>query len=66
MKNTAAIRRPNYAAYRRRAFIHTNANSFPNAANGRYFLEKLLDTALAAATTVGVVVIMVFVFAVLA
>ena len=65
MKATAIIRRINYAACRRRAFIRTNANILPNAAGGRYFLEKLLDTALAAATTVAVVVALMFSFLVL-
>ncbi len=32
----------------------------PNAARPRYFLEKLLDAALAAVTTVAMVVILVF------
>lgn len=64
MKNTAVIRRPNYAAARRRSYRRTNACAFPNAANGRYFLEKLLDAALAAVTTMGVVVIFVFIFTV--
>lgn len=66
MKNTAAIRRPNFAACRRRAFVRTNVSAFPNAAKGRYFLEKLLDAALAAATTLSVVVILVFIFTVFA
>ena len=66
MKATAIIRRTNYAACRRRAFIRTNANILPNAAGGRYFLERLLDAALAAATTVGVVVALMFCFLVLA
>lgn len=66
MKTTAAIRRPNYAAYRRRAANRVNANVVPNAAQGRYFLEKLLDAALAAATTMAVVVILLFVFTVFA
>lgn len=64
MKTTAAIRRPNYAACRRRAYVRANANPFPNAAKGRYFLEKLLDAALAAATTVGVAVTLLFMFTV--
>ena len=66
MKTTALIRRPNYAASRRRAFIRANASILPNAASRRYFLEKLLDAALAAATTLGVVVILMFSFTVLA
>ncbi|MBR2889660.1 MAG: hypothetical protein IKC09_05230 [Oscillospiraceae bacterium] len=61
MKNTAAIRRPNFAACRRRAYIRTNHNPFPNAARAGYFLEKVLDGALAAATTLAVVVILLFV-----
>ena len=66
MKATAMIRRINYAACRRRAFIRTNASILPNAAGRGYFLEKLLDAALAAATTVGVVVALMFSFLVLA
>lgn len=65
MKTTAVIRRPNYAACRRRAFLRSNARFLPNAANGRYFLEKLLDAALAAATTIGIVVSLMFLFVVL-
>ena len=66
MKATAMLRRTNYAACRRRAFNRTNANILPNAAGSRYFLEKLLDAALAAATTVAVVVALMFTFLVLA
>lgn len=66
MKTAALIRRHNYAAFRRRAFIRSNARPLPNAAQGRYFLEKLLDAALAAATTVGVVVALMFSFIVFA
>ncbi len=66
MKTAALIRRHNYAAFRRRAFIRSNARILPNAAQGRYFLEKLLDAALAAATTVGVVVALMFSFIVFA
>ena len=66
MKTAAIIRRHNYAAFRRRAFIRTNAHALPNAAGHRYFLEKLLDSALAAATTIGVVVALMFSFIVLA
>ena len=66
MKATAIIRRINFAACRRRAFIRANASILPNAAGGRYFLEKLLDAALAAATTVAVVVALMFSFLVLA
>ena len=64
MKNNAAIRRPNYAACRRRAFLRSAWNFLPNAADLPYYLEKLLDAALAAATTIGVVVILLFVFTV--
>lgn len=35
---------------------------YPNSASHRYFLEKLLDTALAAAITVAVVAILLFLF----
>lgn len=66
MKATAIIRRTNYAACRRRAFIRANASILPNAAKGRYFLERILDAALAAATTVAVVVALMFSFLVLA
>lgn len=66
MKTAALIRRHNYAAFRRRAFIRANARVLPNAAQGRYFLEKLLDAALAAATTIGVVVALMFSFIVFA
>lgn len=65
MKTTAVIRRPNYAAYRRRAKAYANASVLPNAADSRYFLEKLLDAALAAAVTVAVVVCLIFIFTVL-
>ncbi len=64
MKNTVAIRRPNYFAYRRRAFIRSTVCPFPNAAKAGYFLERLLNAAMAAAITVGVVVISMFVFTV--
>lgn len=64
MKNTAVIRRPNFAACRRRAFKRSIWSFLPNAAGARYFLEKLLDAALAAATTLAVVVILLFVFTV--
>lgn len=61
MKNTAVIRRPNFSACRRRAFLRSIRSFLPNAADTGYFLEKLLDAALAAATTVAVVVILLFV-----
>ena len=64
MKNTAAVRRPNFAACRRRALLRSVWSLLPNAADARYFLEKLLDAALAAATTVAVVVCLIFIFAV--
>jgi len=35
---------------------------YPNSASRRYFLEKLLDTVLAAAITVAVVAILLFLF----
>ena len=38
------------------------ARRYPNSASRRYFLEKLLDTALAAAITVAVVAILLFLF----
>lgn len=64
MKNTAAIRRPNFAACRRKALLRSVWNFLPNAASTHYFLEKLLDAALAAATTVAVVVCLIFIFTV--
>ena len=66
MKATAIIRRIDYAACRRRAFRRANACFLPNAAGTRYFLEKLLDAALAAATTIGVVAALMFSFIVFA
>ena len=62
MKNIAVIRRPNFDACRRRGYRRANAYAFPNAAKGGYFLEKLLDIILAAATTVAVVVALMFMF----
>lgn len=64
MKNTAAYRRPNYAACRRRAMLRSIWSFLPNAANAQYYLEKLLDAALAAATTVAMVVCLIFIFTV--
>ena len=64
MKNTAVIRHPNYAAYRRRALLRSVWSFLPNAAGIRYYLEKLLDAALAAATTLALVVCLIFIFAV--
>ncbi len=64
MKNTAVIRRPNYAACRRRAQNRNIWSFLPNAAGTRYYLEKLLDAALAAATTVAVMVCLIFIFTV--
>ena len=64
MKNTAVVRRPNYAAYRRRALLRSVWSFLPNSAGTRYFMEKLLDAALAAATTLAVVVCLIFVFTV--
>lgn len=64
MKTTAAIRHTNYFACRRRAHNRSIASILPNAATGSYFLEKVLDAALAAATTLGVVVILMFSFVV--
>lgn len=64
MKNSAVIRRTNYAACRRRAFLRSVWNFLPNAADARYYLEKLLDAALAAATTLAVVVCLIFIFTV--
>ena len=64
MKNTATVRRPDFAACRRRAYIQSHRCIFPNAARTGYFLERLLDGALAAATTLGLVVMVIFVFTV--
>ena len=66
MKTTAVIRYPNYAACRRRAQKRSLACILPNAAQARYYMEKLLDTALAAVTTLGVVVALMFSFTILA
>jgi hypothetical protein len=59
MKTANAIRIPNYAAYRRRAAVRC---AYPNAASLRYHLDKLLETALAGATVVGLVVSLLFAF----
>lgn len=59
MKSTTAIRRPNYAAYHRRRVCRV---AYPNAAGIRYHLNRLLDVALAAATTVGLVASLLFAF----
>ncbi len=64
MKLSAALRRPNFAACRRRAHNRAIASAYPNAAGARYFLEKLLDAALAAVTTLGLVSIFFYVFTV--
>ena len=53
MKATTARSYP-YCAYRRASC------RYPNAASRRYFLERLLDTVLAAAITLAVVVILLF------
>lgn len=47
---TAIINRP----------IRTTAPAYPNAADRRYYLRKLLDGALAVATAVGTVTALVF------
>jgi len=54
MKATTAPRY-NYYACRR-----TAPSRYPNAASRRYFWDKLLDTVLAAAITLAVVVILLF------
>lgn len=64
MKTNAIIRRTNFAASRRRAFLRNIWSFLPNAADLRYYLEKLLDAALAAATTIAMVVILIFVLTV--
>lgn len=47
----------NYCACRR-----STPRRYPNSADRRYFWEKLLDTVLAAAITVAVVAILLFLF----
>ncbi len=64
MKQSVLLRRPNYAACRRRAHVRSHVSAFPNAAGAGYFLEKLLDSALAAVTTLGVVAIFLYIFTV--
>lgn len=63
MKNIAVYRRPNYAASRRN-YRRANASPFPNAARTGYYLDRLLDAALAAASTIGVVVTLLYLFVV--
>lgn len=53
---TTAIRSYNYYACRR------NPARYPNCASKRYVMEKFLDTLLAAAITVAVVAILLFLF----
>ena len=53
---TTAIRSYNYYA------SHRSANRYPNCASRRHIMEKLLDTVLAAAITVAVVAILLFLF----
>ena len=60
MKSATVIRRPNYAAYHRRRVCRV---AYPNAASIRYHLNRLLDVALAAATTVGLAASVLFAFA---
>jgi hypothetical protein len=57
MKSANAIRRPNYAAYRRRAAAKP---IYPNAASAHYHLGRLLDGALAGATVLGLVASVLF------
>ena len=57
MKSCNAIRRPNYAAYRRRA---VQRPSYPNAASARYHLGRLMDGILAGATVLGFVASVLF------
>lgn len=64
MKQSAVIRRPNYDACRRRAFRKSVWSFLPNAADIGYYLEKLLDAALAAAITIAMVVSLIFIFTV--
>ena len=58
MKTANAIRIPNYTVRHRRVV----RAAFPNAATTRYHIGRLLDAALAAATTLGVVVSLMFAF----
>lgn len=58
MKATT-IRSYCYCAHRR------PVSRYPNCASRRYVLEKLLDTALAAAITVAVIAILLFLFVIL-
>ena len=57
MKSANVIRRPNYAAYRRRS---VQRPIYPNAASARYHLGRLLDGALAGATVLGLVASVLF------
>ncbi len=59
MKTATAIHIPNYAARRR---CRIRRAIYPNAASANYHLSRLLDAALAAASTVGVVVSLLFAF----
>lgn len=57
MKSCNAIRRPNYAAYRRRS---VQRPIYPNAASARYHLGRLMDGILAVATVLGFVASVLF------
>lgn len=57
MKSTA-VRPTRYACYRR-----NTGTAYPNAAAQRNIAERILDAALAAAITVGIVVIVLFLLA---
>lgn len=57
MKSTA-VRPTRYAYYRR-----NTCTAYPNAAAQRNIAERVLDAALAAAITVGIVVIVLFLLA---
>jgi hypothetical protein len=59
MKTATAIHIPNYAARRR---CRARRAIYPNAASAKYHLGRVLDAALAAASTVGVVVSILFAF----
>lgn len=52
------IRPSRYVSYRRNCYTH-----YPNAASRRNFAERLVNTVLAAAVTVALVVIMMFLMA---
>ena len=56
MKNTYINRR------RKKIIRYRSASRYPNAADNRYYLERIADIALTAATACGAVTIFVFLF----